>query len=99
MRDLVHLTARRFEQDCGPDTPVDVAQRTLRICIERAGMTGLAGDIGLNRCVEPLLADLSEHDRAEVRDMKRRRGAPSGNAMTLPPNFYPAAIGVWRSLG
>jgi hypothetical protein len=52
MRHLVHLTAGGLEQDCYANPPVDIAQRPLGICVERAIMTWLARDIGLNSRIE-----------------------------------------------
>jgi hypothetical protein len=52
MRHLVHLTAGGLEQDCCANPPVDIAQRPLGICVERAIMTWLARDIGLNSRIE-----------------------------------------------
>ena len=49
VRDLVGLPAGRLEQDRGADTPVDVAQRSLGVGVERLAVRLLAGDVGVDR--------------------------------------------------
>ena len=71
--DLVHLPAGGFEEDGRAHAAMDIAERPPGIGIQRPGVRGGTREIGGDGHVEPLLAQLSEHDGAELGDVQRRR--------------------------
>ena len=84
MGHLVDLSARRLEQDRRADAPVDVAQRPLRVGVERPGVRHRSRDVGVDGGVEPRLAELPEERRAELGRLERRRAERD---QRLPPRL------------
>jgi hypothetical protein len=73
VRHFVGLSARGLEQDRGSDAPVDVAQWSLGIGVERLAVRLLARDVRVDRRDQPRLAELAQHHAAETRLGQRRR--------------------------
>ncbi len=90
VRDLVRLATGGLEEDRRSHPAMDVAQRTLRVGVQRPGVRLLSGDVRIDGRDELGLAQLAQ-DRAPESHVMKGRGT-KGNQRLPPRRRGPLAI-------